>query len=285
MANIPTTSHAVYNAQARREYITTSAFNTDFYTYTTSMNPPTYEIRGTLAANVTGATAATCPANRILRENGKKLYPDANPQISTYMVGVYDANSGLSGYIDPNSPKFAVYNSDKPVYLSDGVNPNGGLTDQGQPVYTRGTITAGSISSLGTFTAVTAVTAGSISSLGTFAAVTTITAGTGGFIMPVNTSVAATGSTNADAASITGFGLTVVTAADGAKGVILPTAVPGSSIYIKAIGGVLKIYPAAGAQINALTVTTGSYSTGSVAPIILVASSATQWYTFPLVST
>jgi len=268
MANIPTTSHAVYNAQARREYITTSAFNTDFYTYTTSMNPPTYEIRGTLAANVTGATAATCPANRILRENGKKLYPDANPQISTYMVGVYDANSGLSGYIDPNSPKFAVYNSDKPVYLSDGVNPNGGLTDQGQPVYTRGTITAGSISSLGTF-----------------AAVTTITAGTGGFIMPVNTSVAATGSTNADAASITGFGLTVVTAADGAKGVILPTAVPGSSIYIKAIGGVLKIYPAAGAQINALTVTTGSYSTGSVAPIILVASSATQWYTFPLVST
>ena len=160
MANIPTTSHAVYNAQARREYITTSAFNTDFYTYTTSMNPPTYEMRGTLAANVTGANATNCPANRILRENGKKLYPDANPQISTYMVGVYDASSGLSGYIDPNSPKFAVYNSDKPVYLSDGVNPNGGLTDQGQPVYTRGTITAGSISSLGTFTAVTAVTAG-----------------------------------------------------------------------------------------------------------------------------
>jgi hypothetical protein len=143
MANIPTTSHAVYNAQARREYITTSAFNTDFYTYTTSMSPPTYEMRGTLAANVTGANATNCPANRILRENGKKLYPDANPQISTYMVGVYDASSGLSGYIDPNSPKFAVYNSDKPVYLSDGVNPNGGLTDQGQPVYTRGTITAG----------------------------------------------------------------------------------------------------------------------------------------------
>jgi hypothetical protein len=107
------------------------------------MSPTTFETRGTLAANVTGATAATCPANRILRENGRKLYPDANPQISTYMVGVYDANSGLTGYIDPNSPKFAVYNSDKPVYLSDGVNPNGGLTDQGQPVYTRGTITAG----------------------------------------------------------------------------------------------------------------------------------------------
>jgi hypothetical protein len=267
MANIPTVSYGVYNAQARREYITTSAFNTDFYTYTTSMSPTTFETRGTLAANVSGATATTCPANRILRENGKKLYPDANPQISTYMVGVYDANSGLTGYIDPNSPKFSVYNSDKPVYLSDGVNPNGGLTDQGQPVYTRGTVMAGSISSLGTF-----------------AAVTTITAGTGGFIMPVNPTVAATGTTNANAASITGYGLTLVSGADDAVGVILPTAVPGGIIYIKSTvaAKVLKIYPAAGAQINALTVTTGNYNTAAAGVTILVASSATQWYTFPL---
>jgi hypothetical protein len=102
--------------------------------------------------------------------------------------------------------------------------------------------------------------------------------------MPVNTTVAATGSTNADAASITGYGLTVVSGGDGTKGVILPTAVPGGIIYIKSTGTVLKVYPAAGGTINALTVTTGGYSTASAGVTILVASSTTQWYTFPLVS-
>ena len=122
----------------RRAYITTSAFNNDFYTYTTSMTPPTYVTTGVLAANVVGATAATCPANRILRENAKRLYADANPGVSTLMVGVYDSITGFSGYIDPNAPIFAVYNSDKSYQTPNGINPNGGLTDQGPPIYTRG---------------------------------------------------------------------------------------------------------------------------------------------------
>ncbi len=134
----------------RRAYITTSAFNTDLYNYTVTVNPTTFVRTGTLAANVTGATASSCPANRILRENGKRLYPDANPQVSTLMVGVYDAVSGLSGFIDPNGPKFAVYNSDKANYMINGVDPTTGLTDQGQPVYTRGSVTAGTTVSAGT---------------------------------------------------------------------------------------------------------------------------------------
>jgi hypothetical protein len=127
----------------RRAYITTSAFNNDFYTYTTTMNPTTFVTTGTLAANVSGATAATCPANRILRENGKRLYPDANPNVSTLMVGVYDSITGFKGYIDPNAPIFAVYNTDKSYQTPNGINPNGGLTDQGPPLYTRGSVTAG----------------------------------------------------------------------------------------------------------------------------------------------
>jgi hypothetical protein len=134
----------------RRAYITTSAFNTDLYTYTVTVNPTTFVRSGTLAANVTGATASSCPANRILRENGKRLYPEANPSISTLLVGVYDAVSGLSGFIDPNGPKFAVYNSDKANYMINGVDPATGLTDQGQPVYTRGSVTAGTTVSAGT---------------------------------------------------------------------------------------------------------------------------------------
>jgi hypothetical protein len=123
----------------RRAYITTTAFNNDFYTYTTSQNPTTFVTTGVLEANVVGATAATCPANRILRENGKRLYPEgANPGVSTLMVGVYDAITGFKGYIDPNAPPFAVYNTDKSYQTPNGINPNGSLIDQGPPIFTRG---------------------------------------------------------------------------------------------------------------------------------------------------
>ena len=123
----------------RRAYITTTAFNNDFYTYTTSQNPTTFVTTGVLAANVVGATALTCPANRILRENGKRLYPEgANPGVSTLMVGVYDSITGLKGFIDPNAPPFAVYNTDKSYQTPNGINPNGSLIDQGPPIFTRG---------------------------------------------------------------------------------------------------------------------------------------------------
>lgn len=99
----------------------------------------------------------------------------------------------------------------------------------------------------------------------------------------VNADVAATGSTNADAAAVL-EGLTVVTGADATKGVILPTAVPGATVEIKnGAAAVLKVYPSAGAQINALTATTGGLSVAANAPVIFRCKSATQWYSIPLV--
>lgn len=253
MATITSGGVGEHRQTSRRSYITTSAFNNNFYKYTTSTNPNTFVITGALSA-VTNVTAANCPANRILRENGKHLYPSAHPGITTYMVGVYDANSCLSGYIDPNAPMFAVYNTDKPLYIADGVDPATSLTDQGPPIYTRGSVTAGA----------------------------TVTAGTGGFVMPVNASVTATGTTAATSTAIT-YGLSVVSGANNSVGVTLPTAVAGGVCYVKGVtNGILKIWPATGAQINAggtdavFNVTTG------LIPIILIASSATQWYTFPL---
>jgi hypothetical protein len=56
------------------------------------------------------------------------------------MVGVFDADSGLSGYIDPNAPQFAVFNSDKPVEMVDGGDTNTTTPHKGQPVYTTGDI-------------------------------------------------------------------------------------------------------------------------------------------------
>jgi hypothetical protein len=143
----------------RRQYITTSAFNNDFYQYTTTRNPQTFVVTGALSA-VTGATAGNCPANRILRENAGRLYPDANPGVSTLLVGVYDEITGLKGFIDPNAPIFAVYNTDKSYQTPDGINPNGGATDQGPPLFTRGSVTAGTTITAGTnITATGAVTA------------------------------------------------------------------------------------------------------------------------------
>jgi len=120
-----------------RSYVATAAFNTNFFKYTTTFNSTTFETTGAFTA-VTGATAGNCPAGRILRETGKKLYPGANPGVSTLMVGVFDNQSMLNGFIDPNSPLFAVYSTDRPSYMKDAVDPVGGLTDHGPPVYTNG---------------------------------------------------------------------------------------------------------------------------------------------------
>lgn len=93
----------------------------------------------------------------------------------------------------------------------------------------------------------------------------------------------AAGTSITDAAQLP-QGLSVVTGADGTKGVILPVAVPGAIVYVKGVtAGVLKVYPVSGSVINALSASAAiSLATGPV-PAIFIASTATQWYTIPLV--
>ncbi len=153
----------------RRSWISTAAFDQHIFSYTTTVNPTTFQTTGSLGA-VTGADGATCPAGRVLRENGKKLYPVAHDGIDTYMIGVFDPVSFLSGYIDPNSQIFAVYNTDKPasldtILLAQGVNANGGAADLAPPIYTAGTVTAiGEITSSGQIrSSNTAINAGTLS--------------------------------------------------------------------------------------------------------------------------
>ena len=150
----------------RRSYITTTTFHNDIFAYTTSFSYTTLTTTGTLTSLSTlgTGTAVNCKANTVLRENGKKLYPPGmvtansttfngapNPGVTTYMVGVYDTNTFLSGFIDPNSKIFAIYNSDKPEYIPRGINPNGNSeVDQGAPVYTLGSVTAGTTVTAGT---------------------------------------------------------------------------------------------------------------------------------------
>ena len=124
----------------RRSYISVGTFHTDIFKYTTAMNS-SYVMVGTLTtldALGTG-TASNCPVNRVLRENGRTLTPEANPvstlvkssaaggtvalTLNALLVGVYDSVSGLNGFIDPNSAKFQLYNGSRTNYLPDSVNP------------------------------------------------------------------------------------------------------------------------------------------------------------------
>jgi len=150
-----------------KSYVAASPFNNDFFTYTVTTNPSTFKKTGALVANVPGATAVTCPAGRILRENGRKLFPGAHDGVTTLMVGVFDNQSMLSGFIDPNSPDFAVYNTDRPNYLADAVDPAGGLTDQGPPVKTNGQV-ATRVVPLGTLAAGTTTLDTSLGRIFTF---------------------------------------------------------------------------------------------------------------------
>jgi hypothetical protein len=105
---------------------------------------------------------------------------------------------------------------------------------------------------------------------------------TGSVRLPV-AAVAAAGANQGNAAALS-EGLNVVSAADGTKGVRLPTAVAGAVVIVKnTAAGALLIYPATGGAINAVAAN-GSYSITDLTSTMLVASSATQWYSVPLVA-
>lgn len=60
------------------------------------------------------------------------------------MVGVFDPQSGLNGYINPNAPVFAINSTDKPVYLNvdAGRAPLTNIPNLGNSVLTRGSVLA-----------------------------------------------------------------------------------------------------------------------------------------------
>jgi len=147
MATLRNANHASQQNTSHRSYISVVPFHNSFFTYSTSIQ--NLKTVGTLK-QVVGATCDTCPAGRILRENGRKLYPDANPDIEYYMVGVYDSVTFLSGYIYPNAKVFSVYNTDRPTHLADdedstvgteeGLDYQNDSANYGPPVLTSGNV-------------------------------------------------------------------------------------------------------------------------------------------------
>ena len=157
------------NARSKRSYIPTAPFNTSIFQYTAQLKSATMSNEGKLTAVTTTPTgtalsATNCPAGRILREVGRKLYPGVHPGLAIgntfngavvgttatnkYWVMVFDAQTGVRGFIDPNASLFSVYNSDKSLEIQDAFeNAGGAPTRLGQSVFTSGNIvtTGGSV--------------------------------------------------------------------------------------------------------------------------------------------
>ena len=133
-----------YSEMSKRSYIATGVFNTAFYSYNSAKDSNNV-IQYTLALN-TNASASNCKAGHILKENGRRLVPGANPGVTRYMVGVFDSSSLLNGFIDPNNNLFAVYSTNMPNFIDrntdPAVGPDGTANDMGPSVFTSGSVTA-----------------------------------------------------------------------------------------------------------------------------------------------
>lgn len=107
---------------------------------------------------------------------------------------------------------------------------------------------------------------------------------TGFAAMPVipTATVAAAGTDQTDATPIaTGF--TLVSAADGDKGIILPTAAAGKLCLVKnGEAAQLKVWPGTNDKINGGTATTGQLTLANSVAALFVAFDDTDWYTLPL---
>lgn len=110
-----------YNKQPQKAFVTTSAFNTKLFTYSTSVNS-SFQTVGSLVVNV-AATAANCPENRVLHANGKTLIPGVNPNVTKPLIGVFDPVSALNGFIDATDPTFANYDVNFPFQYNSGLQP------------------------------------------------------------------------------------------------------------------------------------------------------------------
>lgn len=127
----------------RRTYVSINPFDDHFYSYSvsTEFTGGQFVTTGSLST-VSGANATTCPAGRILRENGKRLYPGVNPGVTSMLVGVFDDKTFFNGFIDPNASVFQTQNNDIAPSLPDQVDGYFETRDLGNGVYTRGDLRA-----------------------------------------------------------------------------------------------------------------------------------------------
>ena len=137
------------------------------------------------------------------------------------------------------------------------------------PELVAGTTITGATISGGSISGATSVSAGDITT-------------TGGLYLKSAT-VAAAGTNQATAAAVSD-GFTLVSAADGTKGILLPAAVAGRTVILKNnANAVLKVWPAPGDAVNAIAADS-NYVLAAYTSSLLVAYDSTTWYSVPLLA-
>lgn len=126
-------------AVTRRSYVALDHFESAIFNYSYGLNEQLLREVGSLTLNP-DANSGNCPKGAILHENGRKL--TSGNGVPVFMVGVYDPQSGLSGFINPNSPLFGLQNTDKPIYLNDNEPLGNGVLTNGTIESTQ-SVTAG----------------------------------------------------------------------------------------------------------------------------------------------
>lgn len=86
------------------------------------------------------------------------------------------------------------------------------------------------------------------------------------------------GSANTDALALPSLSALQITTSSASTGGILPAAAPGSMTVIENNSGqTIIIYPPSGAQINALTATTGGFNMTNGQNALFICISSTKW--------
>jgi len=187
----------------KKSYISTADFRFEFYTYSKYFSNLTFKNTGTFA--LADSTGTKCPAGRILHETGRKLRPDMEPMTNfvgtltepKFLISVYDPISLLTGYIDPTSSSFAIYDTNYSPGEIDG-QTNGLIYNsdgQGSKLMT-----------------------GPTSGVGTLVIpLSTITSGAGGFSTPIQAGNATSGFVSLN----NHWGVKVLTTAYNANSIVL----------------------------------------------------------------
>ena len=94
-----------FMSSVQRSFVTYEPYHNDIYQY--DMVADGRVLTGVLSP-VVGASEQTCPAGRVLYATNKNLYPGTNPGINTIYVGVYDPETFIRGYINPEAVPFST---------------------------------------------------------------------------------------------------------------------------------------------------------------------------------
>jgi hypothetical protein len=209
----------------------------------------------------------------------EKLYIDGALSVNRNLVA--GENAYVDGTLTVQGNAFLTGTTAAATFSNSGTATLASGTGAQTSSFGAGATTSGSLKTLNIGTA---GVSGSTTNIAIGSAVSGATSSTtlnGLVVNSISAAVSAAGSTQGTATALVSNINNVTVVAAAADGVRLPTAVAGMRILVRNTDALdtLKIYPATGGQINALG-SNAAYSLIAGLTIELMATTATQWYTF-----